>query len=409
MTDEDTSLGFWGRVLSSKAPLTFTPPLGLALRISTAALPHEAKSSARASLVLQSAPARSSADPAAAENGGGAAIASAGAQSDAAASSLKAPAITVTSLTAVHHPSTPLDLYLLGGVEVTFTVKGDCDVHVSGYVTYQDDGGADDFDDLDEDDDDAFDGNLVHGHIQEDEDDDGEGGDGWLNPPQLSTRRRAAARKAVRSIIDELRDQRDEDDDRDDSDYVGPNGGFMDDDDDDEDDDEDDEDAVADAIRAQLKGKIRVIDSDEEEEEEEDDGEEPPQSAKVKAAAPTKKAAVVKGAPAAIAKSAGQQKAGAPAAAQPTPKKVNGVAASATTAAAPSSTPVTAAGGAKRKNGESTPVPGTPAAKKAKAGDEKTKVATPQSSSKGTVKCSGCDRTFASEQAMQQHATSKHK
>ena len=372
-----------GAVLSAGAasPFTFTPPLGKAVRLSSASLAHNAKSSARASLLI-SCPSTSP-------------------------DSTSTP-ITVTTLTSAAHPSTLLDLYLLGGQEVALQAKGDGDIHVGGYCTVQDIGEEGD-DDEGEYDEGEGEGYLIDEHQadedeEEEEEEEEEAGRGW------TVHKRAAKAQAVRSIIDELREDEaeggeDEGEELDDSDFIGEllEGGT---DDEDEEDDEDDEDdaemyefgeeeeneasneELADAIRQQLAGKIRVIDTDEEDSEEDsadDKRKQPAKRAAGNSAAAAGKKVTPKPAPSAT----------NAAAAPKTPSQPNGKAA-----------------GKKRAVEEKTPAAAATSGKK-----QKTAPATPETSatagtaaaSPKTIKCPSCNKLFSSEAGMQQHADTKHK
>ena len=369
---------------NAKTPLTFTPPVGKAIRLSSASLAHNAKSTARASLLIScpSTSPDSTATP-----------------------------ITVSTLTSAAHPSTLLDLYLLGGQEVALQAKGDGDIHVGGYCTVQDIGEEDDDDEYDEGEGEGYliDENHVDEYGQEgEEDEEDEDGGRWMVPGAL--KRRAAKTQAARSIIDELREDYGEDgaDDLDDSDFIGElleGDEEEDDDEDDDDDDDDDDDAemyefgeedeneatneeLADAIRQQLAGKIRVIETDEEDSEDEKEA--------TKAKKPQANKTAGKQTAATQAKATSKP---AKPAAPTTPSQHNGTTAAAKKRAAEEQkTPATAnTASKKQKTAAAAAVPSTPHTAGSAAGSTK------------TVKCAHCSKLFSTELAVQQHAEIKHK
>ena len=375
-----------GAVLSAhaKAAFTFTPPVGKAIRLSSASLAHNAKSTARASLLVScpSTSPDSSGTP-----------------------------ITVTTLTAAAHPSTLLDLYLLGGQEVALQAKGDGDIHVGGYCTVQDIGEEDDEEDEGYDDS-VGEGYLIDEHQAAHDDEDEDSGGGWTVPG--GAKRRAAKAQAIRSIIDELREDEEDDDEADDSDFIGEllddegEDGHDDDDDDDggdeDDDDEDDaemyefgeedEDAasneeLADAIRQQLAGKIRVIETDEDDSDDDREGPSEKQPAKK---ATGKKTATTEG----KASSKSAKPAATTASAPIRPSQLNGTTAGKKRAVEENATPQKASASKKPKTAASA-TPSTPSTAASAAASAK------------TVKCAHCSRLFTTTVAMEQHAEMKHK
>ena len=388
----DIPLGFWGTVLSANAskPFSFTPPIGKAIRLSSASLAHNAKASVRASLLVScpSTSPDSTATP-----------------------------ITVTTLSGTHHPSTLLDLYLLGGQEVALQAKGDGDIHVGGYCTVQDIGEEEE--EEEEFEDGEGEGYLIDEHQLDDDEAEQLGvGGRWM--VRGEAKGRAAKAQAVRSIIDELReeeeaggDEGEDADELDDSDFIGElldgEDGEEDEGDEDEGDEDDEEDdaemyefgeesedeasneELADAIRQQLAGKIRVMESDEDDSEEEKEGRgkaNKKQSAKRTADKPVAAGAKAK----ATAKTAKPAAAAAAAAPKP-PAQSNGTAASKKRPV--EAQPATPAAAASKKQKSAPATPATPAS--ASTGGAK------------TIKCTGCDKLFSSEAGMQQHAESKHK
>ena len=380
-------------MLSSKAtfPFTFTPPLGRAIRLSSASLAHNAKSTARASLLI-SCPSTSP--------------------------STSSTPLTVSTLSSSHHPSTLLDLYLLGGQQVTLQAKGDGDIHVAGYCTVQDVGEDDDEYEYDEGEGEGYlidehqlggDGEEEEGEEEEEERESGRG------QVPGAMKRRAAKTQAVRSIIDELRDAEEEggageEDELDDSDFIGEllEGDEDNEDEEDDDEDEDDEDAemyefgeeddnaasneeLADAIRQQLAGKIRVIETDEEDSEEETGEEDEKEDARKKQRA-VKSAAVKEGR--AIPLSGKSSTSTAPAVSSLS-SQVNG-------------TVVTAAGTKRAAASDKSPAAAASAVKKQKTAAAASSASHTAGSTK-TVKCVHCSRMFSTELARQQHAETKHK
>jgi len=301
MTTEQSNLGFWGAVLTPGENFKTTPPPNRVLRISSAALDPKSGNKPQSSLVIYD--------------------------------SSKQTEFVIATLIGGVVPSTHLDLFFVGDVEITFKVVGNSNIHLTGYTTF------------------------LEGERLEESDEEIEFLSGLPDGKNKADQKQIA--QSIQSLVEE--DDEEEDDEEEDDDLIGlppkktPGG----------------------------KGKPITVEGDEkkksatspptpsgkkpQQQQQQQQSSSPNQSKKRKAGEDTQQTGSKK-----------QQRGPKPH--QP-PK------------AAGKQEP--AKGGPKPPQAQ----PGQPGKKK----DKKEKANT------GTIKCTGCDKMFASAKGMEQHASAKHK
>jgi len=331
MTTEQSNLGFWGAVLTPGENFKTTPPPNRVLRISSAALDPKSGNKPQSSLVIYD--------------------------------SSKQTEFVIATLIGGVVPSTHLDLFFVGDVEITFKVVGNSNIHLTGYTTF------------------------LEGERLEESDEEIEFLSGLPDGKNKADQKQIA--QSIQTIVDELKapSQDDEDSESDIAQWpgsaLGPLG-LVEEDDEEEDDEEEDDDLIGLPPKKTPggKGKPITVEGDEKKKSATSpptpSGKKPQQQQQQQSSSPNQSK---------------KRKAGEDTQQTGSKKQQRGPKPHQPPKAAGKQEP--AKGGPKPPQAQ----PGQPGKKK----DKKEKANT------GTIKCTGCDKMFASAKGMEQHASAKHK